>query len=340
MLTNTDHDPLGPIAALIVGRLSTLVEDNGRFIYRFPIACRNERKVSYNILRHAGSTWILSKGRYLADPEALHAVSRANRYLISHHVQESPTGLCVVENNESKLGGNALAVLALLESPPVTEDVKNHIIESLIQNMIIGLRQDGWSIHKRNALTWKPSTFQSNYYVGEALFACIEYSRRNSSAQLISELITAFKKYADVFYGVEQQSHWMLYALESLSKVLPIRWVHDYAQHITANIVAETRYRDRGLSTPVACRTEGLLCFLRLLCRGAQFDRRLVIAAIEAVNCNVLQLLQFVSDDGIVWRDHSRSVSRIDYLQHTLAVMLDCFSTLSRIAQKFGSIGL
>ena len=334
MLTKTGNDPLKPIAELIAGRLSALVQGDGRFVYHWPVDSRTDLEGRYNILRHAGSTWMLSAARHLADPEASHAVSRANGYLTSHHVQESPDGLCVVENNESKLGGDALAVLALLEPHTEIACIGNETLDGLVQNMIVGLRQHGWSIHKREASTWKPIPFQSDYYVGEALFACTEYARRNASARITPELISAFRRYADLSYGVEQQSHWMLYALESLNKVLPVPWVHDYAQDIAANIVARTDYRDRGMSTPVACRTEGLLCFLRLHCSGARLDRRLVTAAMEAVRHNVSWLLQFVSNDGMVWRDGNRAVSRIDYLQHTLATMLDCFAIIEKVVER------
>ena len=90
---------------------------DGRMVYDYRPWLQRSRD-SYNILRHAGTTFsLLQSYREFADPAMLAAARRA----LDHLEQQMrpcpnvPEALCVVERDAIKLGGSGLAVVAIVE---------------------------------------------------------------------------------------------------------------------------------------------------------------------------------------------------------------------------------
>jgi len=100
------------------------VEPNGHFIYDyFPYSDRASDQ--YNMLRHAGTIYAMVELYEQTDNKALlNAAKKAIQYLIrqiQHFTKNEVAMACVVEDGCAKLGGNGLAILALVKYMKVTE---------------------------------------------------------------------------------------------------------------------------------------------------------------------------------------------------------------------------
>src|SRR5262249_51214865 len=140
---------------------------------------------------------------------------------------------CVVENNSVKLGGAGLAILALVEFAEATR--QNSVVEvarGLGEYILLQRKPDGDFIHKRNFWTDEPKTFVSEYYTGEALFGLLRLFHATGDRRWLDEAKSSELRLAERDYGVVQQSHWMLYALEQFHSVDPLPVYREHARRI------------------------------------------------------------------------------------------------------------
>ena len=119
----------------------------------------------------------------------------------------------------------------------------------------------------------------------------------------------------------------MLYMLERLCRH---RWHDAYVQHacqIAEYILTHTEYLSTNRSAPTACRSEGLLAFVRLVDSiAASSDySELRQRSMVAVEHNLAEQRRFRQDDGSFIRggeDKRNYEVRIDYIQHNISAFL------------------
>jgi hypothetical protein len=312
--------------------LARLVDRRGKFHYRYD-ADNPGPSTGYNILRHCGAIWAMTEVANRAGPlpAVLEAARRAADWLIAKHIRAyGTTGTrCVVAGDNVKLGGNGLAILALLEIVAATGE-KDYIAlaQELAGYILLQQRPDGDFIHKRRFSTGQALPFRSDYYTGEALFGLLRLSAVTGDARWLEASEASERMLAPLDYGVPEQSHWMLYALEQLHALRPRPLYRDHARAIADGILQSPVYRTFRRSTPIACRSEALLAFMRL-CTGiaadvaerSAFDRT-ASASREAVHDNLeLQLACRRSDGSFVHGLESSKV-QIDYIQHNISSFL------------------
>ncbi len=126
-------------------------------------------------------------------------------------------------------------------------------------------------------------------------------------------------------YGVEEQSHWMLYFLELLSnyEASPLYYLH--AEKIVIDILENPEYLSWERSTPIACRSEGLLAFLRMKRPDNIEDKALCERCLQQIQYNLTRQLAFRLPDGSFVRggkDRRKDEVRIDYIQHNISSFL------------------
>lgn len=311
--------------------LARLVDSEGRFRYRFDPVSGNIAE-GYNVVRHCGAVWAMLEVSEHSDQEKdiVAAGIRAVTYLLNEFMKFSPDYRygCIAENNSVKLGGNALAILAMLSVYRATgDDILKTLAESLGKYILKDMKPDGDFVHKRYLSSGKISDFKSMYYTGEALLALLHLFEATGNELWLDAAIRSEDALAPKDYGVQEQSHWMLYALELLCRY---RWNENHARHagkIARHILDFPEYRSWGRSTPTACRSEGLLAFIRLLDQGkcANELADLRNACLEAVDINLENQLRFRLDTGAFIRggeDHRKSEVRIDYIQHNISAFL------------------
>lgn len=311
--------------------LAQLVDKDGRFKYRFDPVSGNVAE-GYNVLRHCGAMWAMLEAGEFSDKknDILASSKRAVTYLLNEFMRFSPDyrHACIAEDNSIKLGGNALALLALLSVYRATgDDILKTVAESLGKYILKDLKPDGDFVHKRYLTSGKISDFKSMYYTGEALLALLHLFETSGNEVWLDAVIRSENVLAPRDYGVQEQSHWMLYALELLCSY---RWNETYAHHaakIARHILDFPEYRSWGRSTPTACRSEGLLAFVRLLDQGMCSNELTDMKSrcMEAIDLNLDEQLRFRLDSGAFVRggeDHRKTEVRIDYIQHNISAFL------------------
>lgn len=310
--------------------LASLVDRQGRFKYRFdPEKGLDSR--GYNVLRHCGTIWAMMDAFEEAqqETEILDASQRAAIYLLNNFLVfdgdlRSP---CIMEKNAIKLGGNALAIVALLSVNKFIEDefLKAYIVR-LGDYMLSQQKPDGDFIHKKFFKSQKISQFRSMYYTGEALLALLMLYEATGEERFLDSVVTCENKLYKQDYGVAEQSHWMLYSLEALSKFNTTASYYEHAEKIARHILDFPEYRSWGRSTPIACRSEGLLAFLRTKRpENRHVDTDLHDRSLETVKENLKLQLEFRRSDGCFIRggnDRRHTEVRIDYIQHNISSFL------------------
>jgi hypothetical protein len=118
-------------------------------------------------------------------------------------------------------------------------------------------------------------------------------------------------------HGVASRSHWMLYALEALHALGPEPWLLDYAGRIAMGIAA-IGWPPNAASTPVACATEGLCAFARMLPSASPVRSE----ALRAIRRNLRHQLRFHDRSGAFVRSLDMPEVRIDYMMHNVTGFL------------------
>lgn len=308
--------------------LANLVQKNGSFKYRYD--SRSENLLDgYNVLRHAGAIWaMLDVYRQTSDKKLGAKCRQATRYLLDTYLRffRTHNNACICEDNTIKLGGNALSVLALLSLYETNQD--NFLLtlaEQLARFMVDQRTDDGDLIHKRYFESGKISNFRSMYYTGEALLALLALDGATQQRHWYEVAWELETKLASQDYGVHEQSHWMLYFLELLSKTDATLIGYHHAEKIVLHILKNPEYLSWERSTPIACRSEGLLAFLRMKRPDNIEDKALCERCLKQIQYNLNRQLAFRLPDGSFVRggkDRRNDEVRIDYVQHNISSFL------------------
>jgi uncharacterized protein YyaL (SSP411 family) len=349
--TAESYDPI----VLAATYLAQSVKDDGSFIYEYDPA-NNRVSRSYNILRHSGTIYaMLESYRVTQDPEVLSAAIRAIEYLETtiRPCPEHQNAQCVVEEGSVKLGGNALAVLALVEYQRVTGDATyNPLARKLSEYILQRQKTNGeFSAHKVDVQTGAIDPFVSEYYPGEAIFALARIgeitseSKYTDAAHLGAEWLI---RQRDFGKSVDElpHDHWLLYGLHELYVHTPKDLYLAHARLLTDAILKAQNHNLTGSdaqynggyfiparSTPTATRTEGLGAAYKIFVRAGDVMRAQTVLAAMSHGIE-FQMRTFISPEVQRQRGYTkRSVGgfceslevcrvRIDYVQHNLSALI------------------
>ena len=201
--------------------LQSMNKSTGEYVYGY--RTNTGKKVSsYNILRHAGSTWslILYYEKYPSE-ELKETIENAIDYLIENYtIKKDKNTILVVEqkSDEIKLGGNALTLLMLSDYYNVFNDDKYNDIATKIANGIIFMQEDDGSYnHVLNTDFSLKEEYRTVYYDGEATFALLKFYGISNDRQYYR----AAKKAIDMFLEENYEKyrdHWISYSLNEFLK--------------------------------------------------------------------------------------------------------------------------
>lgn len=333
--------------------VSSLASD-GRFVYSY-LPKTGEVKKKYNALRHCGTVYaMLELYEVTGDRELLAAAERALGYLERELLRRCRVGAaetaCVVERGWVKLGGNALAMLALAKHAAVTGD-KRHLgtIDDLGRWILLSQGEDGeFEIHKQSYPGGEVSEFVSDYYPGEALLALVR--RPEPDAAWLDAAERGARWLIEVRdrglpAAALKHDHWLLYALRELHRLRPDPSYLEHASRIAAAILDRQRqekpefpdwlgsYYRPPRSTPTATRSEGLGAAYLMLRDGGRAKR--AAALLDGLELGVgFQLqTQFLPETVLFLDDPARALGgfrrsltnyeiRIDYVQHNISSLL------------------
>ncbi len=339
-------------AKLAGAYLTQAVGPDGRFVYSYRPKT-DEVRDRYNILRHAGTIYSMMELYQVSrEPELLSAAERAIGYL-RRAIQPCTIGetqaACVVEDQEVKLGGNGLAIVALAKHAEATGTQPHTNLISDLGSWILATQDAAgdFTIHKQPFPQGPPDRFRSQYYPGEALLALLRGGGTEPS------WLEAAAKGARWLIEVRDRSvptdrlnhdHWLLYALNDLHRRQPDPLYLDHATRITQAILERQNRKPTYLdwlgsyyrpprSTPTATRTEGLTAAYQLERDFGDPEKAQEI--LEAIKLGVRFQLQtqFRPESAIYLPNPQRVLGgfrrslenyeiRIDYVQHNISSLL------------------
>lgn len=333
------------------------VRADGSFIYSYRPKTGGVPD-DYNILRHAGTLYsMLELYGVTGDPTLRAAADRAAAYLLAQ-VQpclapvSGAASACVVEDDEVKLGGNALAVVALVEYARMTGDNSLYpTLEALGDWMVGAQYPDGRFAHKIMFSTGEIDGFISQYYPGEAILALARLytlipEERWLDAAEAGALYLITVRDAGKAISELAHDHWLLYGLNDLYRLRPDPAYLLHTRRIVRAII-DSQHQADGLlprdwaggyyhpprSTPTATRSEGLCAAYQLLTdfgsagEAAQAWRALVDGLRFQLQTQFLpEKALYLENPSLVLGGFHASLTnfevRVDYVQHNISSLL------------------
>ncbi|MFN8609011.1 MAG: hypothetical protein U0931_15865 [Vulcanimicrobiota bacterium] len=204
------------------------LDSSGRFDYAYhPAEDRSES--GYNTLRHAGACYALAQlSRASGRPEYARAAASGLGYLVSQLKPAGPGRLALVEQGSVKLGGNALAVVALLEYQEATSDRRWWPqARQLGLSLLAAQAPSGaFPVHKSDFGSGASLDFTSGYYPGEALLALLYLDRQEPHGPWLEAcrrgaVYLIVKRDGATPEARLPHDHWLLLALDQLQARQP-----------------------------------------------------------------------------------------------------------------------
>ncbi len=310
--------------------MAGLVKPDGRFRYQFNHAT-GESEDEYEIVRHLGTLWsMLDVHRSIGAGDALvPAARRAGAYVLDSGLRfhRDIDAACIGQDNNIYLGGNALAILALLALATETGDDYVHTIAVRLGEFILANRRaDGDFVHRIYFKSGRHSSYVDRFWTGEAWLALIALFEATGDQRWLDAVVERERENAKLDYAASKAPHWMLYAMEGLA-----RHCNDDAYYRRAAAIAGSALsnlaaiRETGAGTGVACRSEGLLAFLRMTRHGGA-TAELRETCLTAVRANLRMQMSCRRFDGAFVRggkkDKDHEMVRIDVVQHNVSSFL------------------
>ncbi len=330
------------------------LRDDGLFNYSYEPK-KDSFNDDYNLLRHAGTCYSLVQlFNATGDRRYLQAAHLGLETLLQKTSPPKPEDRAanfeaiVSPGREAKLGGAALALLALVEIGQASEEFSfAKRTEKLARFLVFQQEADGHFVSKYFYGPPDAKVFESIYYPGEAILALARLYRVDPR----DEWLATARRGADWLIDVRDagkatqdlpHDHWLLMGLDELHQLTGDERYVAHASRIAQAIVDAQRLRSQHIdwvgsfydpprSTPTATRAEGLVA-MHAIGKRTGADTQPVLAAL--VRMATFQLRTQLTPESTLYvprpdlahggfrRSLTNWEVRIDYVQHNLSALL------------------
>lgn len=209
---------------LIMNASSFLLEqigEDGSFVYG--IYPRFDREIeNYNIVRHASTLWSLNcRYRLAPDDELAEKIDRAIGYMLAQIVYDRQGRAYLYEekDDEIKLGGCGIAIVALTEYMDVFQDDKYVDVCKALGEGILSMQDSdsGGYYHVLNGDFTPKERMRTVYYDGEATFALCRLYSLTGNLVWLDAAQNAVEYFIREDY-TQYKDHWVAYSMNEITK--------------------------------------------------------------------------------------------------------------------------
>lgn len=341
--------------------LARSVDDKGKFDYKYT-ASTGRSSYAYNMLRHAGTSYSLAQAySRFRDPAYMQATERSLDYLLARTELRDDPGRWgpdyrfITEDRKAKLGGSALALLAMCEYTEATGDRRYLGAMREFARFIVRM-QDEDSGKLASYFDYGPTAevpaADSIYYPGESVYALSRLYILDPDP-LWLEVATRAARWliverdGDLEPGEVPHDHWLMVALSYLHLLTGEEMYLDQGRAIVFAIESRFRTPDdptvlqypdyvgtyylTARTTPVACRIEALVAAVDLFRQADEDAGPLLEMAL--LSASFPMTLQFDPVNSFYLPDPDRALGgiregvyenaiRIDFVEHALSGLL------------------
>jgi hypothetical protein len=303
-------------------RLAALVRPDGQFLYRYFPDDPKLVTPDYGPVRHVAALWAMidAEREGWAIPELGGAIDRAADFMVARLFR--PYGgtdtLCVVDEGFVKLGGAAMGVAASLALFARSGDAAHveravrlaRFVES--QRLANG---EFVQVLVPGAISM-PHPMRAAPFTGQPILALALAAEATGETRWLDMALDSVSKLAARNHGIGSLTHWMVYALEALVRIRREQWMVDYAARLAAWMLSDQATARGEEGTPLACQTEGLNAYARILRSIGEEGEPSIGAVLKQVSQNLRRQLRLLEPGGGFLRSQQVREVRIDYIMH------------------------
>ncbi len=229
---NTTLEMVSSASAFLV----SLLDEKGRFIYGY-YPTSNTEIADYNILRHAGTIWsMICQYKINGNDSLPDKIRLAINYMLAEYdgknngfykeMDENTAFIVERKSSEIKLGGNAIAIVALTEyiNEFGSDDPYFHLYSDKVEKLANGIlkmqNSDGSYYHVWHANFKEKAEYRTVYYDGEATFALARAYSLTKEQKYLDGAEKAVNMFIREDY-TQYRDHWVAYALNEVTMYSP-----------------------------------------------------------------------------------------------------------------------
>lgn len=342
------------------GYLAQAVKEDGEFEYRYYPQTDSFSK-SYNLLRHAGTTFAMAQIYALnKDPELLESIQRALGFLVrtskgpdAADAEKYDWKAVVNEKGQfAKLGGCGLALLAFGTYTQNTGDQQYLPLMQAYARFIEYMQKDNG--HMRQRYWYRPKdkgryTKPVLYYPGEAFFGLSKLYALDGDMRWMKVVEKGIDYIADVRDAKTateklEHDHWMMYAINEMNKVKVKENHTGHAGRVVEAMLGRFNFKSKHIdfiggtfqrpsTTPAACRLEGKAAQYEMAVRMGDRELAEKIYIPLELGAGFLMRNQYNPTNTIFFKNPQKPIgsymasywkadTQIDYTQHATSALI------------------